>query len=154
MASAEAVLMATKVIATGAGVTGATYNDGMIQFLASQLDAAASLIEEMNGTPSTERVMLVLAKKGLGLTNLSDNYAINCGGSLLSLGFSIALASGEASTGVGLPAAIITAAGILADGYSTYTSCVVPAIAPATAWYTQIILDFCSDLGIPAMYCY
>jgi hypothetical protein len=154
MPSEAAVKLATQVISTGAGVMGTSYNSGMVQFLASQLDAVVALMDEMKGTPSPERVALVLARKGLGLTNLADNYAINCGGSLLTLGFGVALAGGEGVSGVGLPAALIQAASILADGYSAFNSCVVPAIEPAKTWYVQIVMDFCREMGVPYSMCY
>ena len=155
------MILAAQILATGGSVAGTAYGAPTVAFLASQLDAAAALIEEVGKTKVDSRTLsLILAKKLVSLTGYSDNYTVNCGGARLSLGFSGALLAGEATSGVGTPAAILAAsnnlagAGLLADAYAVYGSCIKPLPTPPPTSAIQISLNLCRWANIPASVCY
>jgi hypothetical protein len=131
MASGQAIAYVTKVVAAGAGATGTHTHKGMIQFLAAQVDVLVDLMLEMRGVPSPKMVLLILAKKGLSTTNLSTNYGVNCIGSILTLGVSVVSTAAAAAGGITVPAALVTAVGLLADAYSFYGSCIEPKLQDA-----------------------
>ena len=92
-----------------------------IEFLASQIDAAAALLEETagKGPPSKARLAMILAQKGLAVSDFHEKT--QCGGALASVGISIALTVGSAPTGPG--GWILAGASLLSDLYAAEVDC-------------------------------
>ena len=161
MASKEAVALATKILATvqmtsAVGTAGGSYmqeshqsrviqNSGTaIEFLASQLDASAALIQETagKGPPSKSRLAMILVQKGLAVGDFNDRT--QCGAALASVGISIALTVGSVPTGPG--GWLLAGASLLSDLYAAEVDCGSP-VRNGAASASNAFDEFTNSLG-------
>jgi hypothetical protein len=122
-ASKAAKELAVKVVTSTMSATGTTMggpSGGLVEFLAAQLDVAAELVLA-GGRPSKKSLGLALAAKHLAISDLINNDAVQCVGSLASLGVSLAAAA--ACPPAGAVAAMATGLGALADLYAMEADC-------------------------------
>ena len=120
------------LLAKGGGVYGTEMNSdagNAVEFMAAQVEATAELLAAGHKIKPAN-LALILAQKGLSLSDLSKNDYVKCGGAMTSLALSAqtTLAVG-ATTG---PAALLPAILLVSDMYMTVQDC-APAVSKSVS---------------------
>ncbi|MEM7212221.1 MAG: hypothetical protein AAF479_10070 [Pseudomonadota bacterium] len=136
IAKPETTKAIADLFAKGAGVHGTNMDSEMgnaIEFMAAQVEFTAELIAAGHKVKPAN-LALLLAQKGLSITDLSKNDYVKCGGAMTSLAISAQLTAATAAT-TG-PGAILPAVMMVADMYMTAKDC-APAAAKSVKEITE-----------------